>query len=183
MITHLCSNLIIVYQNFKYSNLLNTEKEKQLLRYFSYVNLNISLNVMYNINAINNIKNMVCIVFSTLGFTLLPFIFSIIRNNICPPSNAGIGSRFIKPTFILISASNDNTDTKPVFAAEPTILNIPTGPASSFILNLPVIKYHTVKNICSIVLKNFVNAYFIDETKVNCCVYLAQQVLLRYKFL
>ena len=124
---------------------------------------------MYNINAISNIKNIVCIVFSTLGFTLLPFIFSIIRNKICPPSNAGIGSKLINPTFTLISASSDNTDTKPVLAAVPTIENIPTGPDNSFKLILPVIKYHTVKNICSMILKNLVNAYLIDDKKLCSC--------------
>ena len=121
---------------------------------------------MYSINAISRMKNIVCIVFSTLGFTLLPFIFSIIKNSMCPPSNAGIGSRFINPTLILINASNDNTDINPVFAAVPTIENIPTGPASNLVLSLPVIKYHTVNNICSTILKNFVNAYFIDESKL-----------------
>ena len=46
-------------------------------------------------------------IFSTLGLTLLPFIFSMIKNNICPPSNAGIGSKFINPTLTLIKAKRD----------------------------------------------------------------------------
>ena len=77
---------------------------------------------------------------------------------------------FINPTLTLISASNDNTDTNPVFAAVPTIENIPTGPDNSFKLILPVIKYQTVKNICSTILKNLVNAYLIDDKKL--CSYL-----------
>ena len=109
-----------------------------------YANLSISLNVIYNISTISKTKNTVWIVFSTLGLTLLPFIFSIIKNNICPPSNAGIGSKLIKPTLTLINAKSDKTDIKPVFAAVPTIEKIPTGPDNNFKLILPVIKYQTV---------------------------------------
>ena len=80
-----------------------------------------------------------------MGFTLLPLIFSIIKNNICPPSNAGIGKRLINPTLTLINASNDNTDINPVWVASPTIEKIPTGPDNNFKLRTPVIKYQTVK--------------------------------------
>ena len=58
----------------------------------------ISLIVIATINIINKTIPIEWIVFSTFGDTGFPFIFSIIKNKIRPPSNAGNGIIFIIPT-------------------------------------------------------------------------------------
>ena len=49
------------------------------------------------IKIISNIKPIVWNIFSTLGSTGLPLIFSIITNITLPPSNAGKGKILINP--------------------------------------------------------------------------------------
>ena len=79
-------------------------------------------------------------VFSNLGSTGFPFIFSIMTNNNLPPSNAGSGNKLINPTLTLNKAVNVTNCQIPLFAASPTILNIPTGPESDASPRCPVTK-------------------------------------------
>ena len=51
------------------------------------------------IKPINKKKPIVWIKFSVSALTGLPLIFSIIKNNILPPSNAGNGIKLTNPTF------------------------------------------------------------------------------------
>ena len=86
----------------------------------------ISLNVITTISIINKANPTACIIFSTFISTLLPFIFSINRNSILPPSSAGIGSTFINPTFRLMNPVKYIKFMNPALADSPTTLNIPT---------------------------------------------------------
>ena len=86
--------------------------------------------------------------FSSSGFTGLPLIFSIIINKICPPSNAGIGSKLINPTLILKKAIKYKILASPPLLCSPTIEYIPTGPDNWLTFTPPVNKEPTVTNIC-----------------------------------
>ena len=86
-------------------------------------------------NTINNNSNMkptVCTLASNSGETGFLLIISIIINTICPPSNAGKGSKLIKPTFILKKATKNNKLANPASFCCPTIEYIPTGPDNCF---------------------------------------------------
>ena len=72
-----------------------------------------SLYVIKSIKAISKKRPTACIVFSNLGSTGFPFIFSIIININLPPSKAGIGNKLINPTFTLNKAIKLKTDQIP----------------------------------------------------------------------
>ena len=98
----------------------------------------------YAIN--NNINPTVLTVASTFGFSLEPLIFSIIKNNTLPPSNAGNGIKFINPIFIDKYAVKYNNVAK-LLLASLTTLYIPTGPDKLSIPSSPLNKLPIIMNI------------------------------------
>ena len=65
-----------------------------------------SLNIENNIRLIKRKKPNVMNLFTILGSGFLPVKASIVKNKRCPPSNTGIGNKFIIPMAVDKTAIN-----------------------------------------------------------------------------
>ena len=96
---------------------------------------------------INIIFYIELIAFSIFGFIFFFLIASIIKSITLPPSNAGKGSIFINPKFILKYAVRYRIDSTLVCLASPTTEYIPIGPDNALSDILPVIKLIIIAHI------------------------------------
>lgn len=120
-----------------------------------------SLIVITTIKIINNINPIPLIILSTFSGTFFLVIFSIIRRNALPPSNAGNGSKFINPTFIdKYAVKYKSNNILPL--AIPTTEYIPTGPDTALNPSLPVNKLIITIINCLNIDTNLLNAYLTD---------------------